>query len=1032
MSLPELCVRRPVFATVISIALVIVGLFVVNRLPIRALPAVEATSVSVTTRYTGASPQVVETEITELIESAISGVSGVDTIESQSQRGTSRTTVEFTPLTNVDEAVNDVRDAVSGIANRMPEDADQPVISKNNTDADPVMRVSISSDRMSATEITDYVERFITDRLTVIDGIAQVEQFGGRRRAIRVWLDRWEMAARGVTVDDVENALAKNSLELPAGELVSGGREYFVRADARLTTPEEFAKILVKQSGEFPVRLRDVARVAYGVEEDQTAVRTNGRMSVGLNILRQSQANTVAISKRVHEVLEELRPNLPDGMDVSIRTDDALFINAAIREVAVTLLIAVVIVIAVIFLFVGSLRATFVPAVTIPVTIIGTFFGLYLLDYSINILTLLALVLAIGIIVDDAIVIFENAQRRFSDGEDRVTASILGSNQMMFAVIATSVTLIAVFVPLTLIEGTVGLLLVEFGVVLAIAVAVSTFIALSLCPMLTSRVLEKHKEKSRLEQMVDGAFDAVETRYLTALKPIVARPWLALCSAILAGIAAVGFYTLLPSELTPKEDRSVFFVTLTGPQGASFAYTDEETLKVEKALQPLLDNKEARAMMAIVGLGRATNRAFVVVNLALWEDRSKSAAEIADSQIRPLSQIVGVRAFPIIPAGLGLRGSRTPLQIIISGYEHQQVKAWTDELIERLEENPKLRNIESNFEENQPEVNVRVRRNRAEDLGVSIETIGRTIQTMLASRIATTYVDRGREYDVIVQASEEDRQSERDLRTIYVRSERNDGLIPLDAVVALNDQAAAANLRRHNRLPSITVSAALVDGYELGTAISYVEELVREVLPAESRLSFGGLSKEYLESSSGIHFSLMLAISIIYLVLAAQFESFFQPFAIMLTVPLATIGALLTLFLTGTTLNIYSQVGLVLLIGLMTKNGILIVDFANQLFAEGQTRTEAALNAARLRLRPILMTLLSTIFGAVPLVLAGGAGAESRISIGLVIIGGLGLSAAFTVLLTPALYVAVNPGAKNEPTKPRKPKAVRKQAAGAR
>ncbi|MDA7948372.1 MAG: efflux RND transporter permease subunit [Hyphomicrobiaceae bacterium] len=1028
MSLPELCVKRPVFATVISVAIVIVGLFVLNRLPIRALPAVEATSVTVNTRYTGASPQVVETEITEIIESAVSGVSGVDTIESQSLRGNSRTTIEFTPLTNVDEAVNDVRDAVSGVANRLPDDADQPVISKNNSDADPVMRVSVSSDRMSAPEITDYVERFIADRLTVIDGIAQVEQVGGRRRAIRVWLNRWEMAARKVTVDDIETALSRNSLELPAGELISGGREYFVRADARLSTPDEFAKILVKQAGGFQVRLRDVATVAYGVEDDQTAVRTNGKMSVALNILRQSQANTVAISKHVHEVINELRPNLPEGMDVSIRTDDAVFINAAIKEVAVTLLIAVVIVIAVIFLFVGSIRATLVPAVTIPVTIIGTFFGLYLLDYSINILTLLALVLAIGIIVDDAIVIFENAQRRFRDGEDRTTASILGSNQMMFAVIATSVTLIAVFVPLTLIEGTVGLLFVEFGVVLAIAVAVSTFIALSLCPMLTSRVLEKRKQKTALSNTVDRLFAATEARYTSALQKVVARPWQSVFASLIVGVAAIGFYSLLPSELTPREDRGVFFVSLTAPQGASFNYTNEETLSVEKALHPVLESKDALSIMAIVGLGGSPNRAFVVVNLADWDDRSRSAAQIADAQIPPLSRIVGVRAFPTIPAGLGLRGSRTPLQIIISGYEHQQVKAWTDELMLRLEENPKLRNIESNFEENQPEVNVRVRRLRAEDLGISIETIGRTIQTMLASRTATTYIDRGREYDVIVQAAEEDRESERDLRTIYVRSENSDELVPLDAVVALNDRAAAANLRRHNRLPSITVSAALVDGYELGTAIADVQALVAETLPAEARLSFGGLSKEYLESSSGIHLSLLLAIAIIYLVLAAQFESFFQPFAIMLTVPLATVGALITLWATGTTLNIYSQVGLVLLIGLMTKNGILIVDFANQLYAQGQTRAEAALNAARGRLRPIVMTLLSTILGAVPLILASGAGAESRVSIGLVIIGGLALSAIFTVLLTPAMYVAVNSGFGEAAAQPVKSKPARKRA----
>ncbi|MEM9684667.1 MAG: efflux RND transporter permease subunit, partial [Pseudomonadota bacterium] len=473
MSLPELCIRRPVLATVMSIVIVLVGLFVIDRLPIRALPAVEATSVSVRTTYTGASPEVVDTEITETIEGAIAGISGVDTITSQSRRGQSDTTIEFTPQTNVDEAVNDVRDSVSRVLNRLPDEADPPQISKNDSDSDPIIRLSIFSENMSEEQVTDYAERFISDRLTVIDGVAQIESYGKRRQAIRVWLDRWDMAAREVTVDDIEQALSRNSVELPAGELRSGGREYYVRADARLSTPQEFGRIVVRQSDNFPVRLRDVATVAMGVEDDQTAVRTNGTSSVGLAILRQSQANTVAISARVREVLDEMRPELPAGMQIIVTSDDALFVNAAIREVTVTLFIAAVIVVVVIFLFVGSLRATLVPAITIPVTLIGTFFGLYLLGYSINILTLLALVLSIGIVVDDAIVIFENIQKRFQAGEDLLTASIKGSRQMIFAVIATSVTLIAVFLPLSLMEGTVGLLFVEFGIVMAIAVAVS-------------------------------------------------------------------------------------------------------------------------------------------------------------------------------------------------------------------------------------------------------------------------------------------------------------------------------------------------------------------------------------------------------------------------------------------------------------------------------------------------------------------------------------------------------------------------------
>lgn len=992
-----------------SIVIVLVGLFVIDRLPIRALPAVEATSVSIRTTYTGASPEVVDTEITETIEGAVAGISGVDTITSQSRRGRADTMIEFTPQTNVDEAVNDVRDAVSRILNRLPDEADPPQISKNDSDSDPIIRLSIFSENMSEEQVTDYAERFISDRLTVIDGVAQIESYGQRRQAIRVWLDRWDMAAREVTVDDIEQALSRNSVELPAGELRSGGREYYVRADARLATPQEFGRIVVRQSDNFPVRLRDVATVAMGVEDDQTAVRTNGTSSVGLAILRQSQANTVAISARVREVLDEMRPELPAGMRIIVTSDDALFVNAAIREVTVTLFIAAVIVVAVIFLFVGSLRATLVPAITIPVTLIGTFFGLYLLGYSINILTLLALVLSIGIVVDDAIVIFENIQKRFQAGEDLLTASIQGSRQMIFAVIATSVTLIAVFLPLSLMEGTVGLLFVEFGIVMAIAVAVSTFIALSLCPMLTSKVLVRRSAQTGYAAAADRAFARVESAYARILTVVLRWRWLALAGGVGIGAMTVLLYQMLPSELTPREDRGVLFVAMTGPQGASFEYSNQEAFATESLLEPLRTEGEARSIMSIVGWRGSPNQGRIIVSLVPWEDRDRTAGEIANALIPTLRQIVGVRAFPNIPAGLGLRGSNAPLRVVVGGYEHDKVEQWADALMVKLEENPNLLDIQSDFEENQPEIDVRVQRLQAEDLGISVDTIGRTLQTMLASRIATTFVDRGREYDVIVQASERDRESPQDLRSIYLRSDRTGELIPLDAVVLLRDRAAAATLRRFDRLPSITVSASLAQDYDLGSAIEYVQETAAETLPSEARIDFSGLSREFLQSSSGVLLTLMLAIAIVYLVLAAQFESFLQPLAIMLTVPLATTGALLTLLLTGTTLNIYSQVGLVLLIGLMAKNGILIVDFANQLVAEGQGRTDAALNAARNRLRPIVMTLLSTMFGAVPLVLATGGGAEARFAIGLIILGGLGLSVLLTLFLAPLLYVIFSP-----------------------
>jgi len=1014
VSLPELCIRRPVLATVMSLILVLLGLYVLERLPIRALPDVEATSVSVTTRYIGASPEIVETEITEPIESAISGIAGVDTISSQSSRGQSRTTLDFTPQTAIDEAVNDVRDAISRILDRLPDDADQPIITKNDSDADPIMRISVLSPSMAPEQLTDFTERFLLDRLTTIDGIAQIEFYGERRPAIRVWLDRLAMAARDVTVDDVEQALARNSLELPAGELRAGGREFFVRANARLSSPDQFSRIVIRQDGDFPIRLRDVATVAPGVEEDQSAARTNGKASVNLGVLRQSQANTVAISARVREVLDGLRPVLPADMEVIVTADDAQFINAAILEVGTTLALAVLIVIVVIFLFTGSLRATLVPAVTIPVTLTGTFFGLWLVGYSINILTLLALVLAIGIIVDDAIVVFENIQRRYLAGEDRTTAAIKGSNQVMFVVLATSTTLIAVFVPLTLMEGTVGRLFVEFGVILAIAVIISTFVALSLCAMLTSRVLPEQRAESGWALVVARGFTTLERAYGRILTVILKAPWLALPITVAVAGVAIGAYAALPSELTPPEDRGRILVTLTGPQGASFTYTDAEAVAVERVLDAALPAEETKSITTIAGFRNRPNRGFVIVSLVDWENRDRSSAEIASSLIGPLRRVVGINAFPFIPAGLGLRGSSRPLQVVIGGYDHGDVEAWSEALLQRMEENENLLDVQSDYEQNQPEIDIEIQRLRADDLGISVETIGRTLQTMFASRTVTRYIDRGREYDVIVQAAPEQRQSPQDLRNVFVRSERTGALLPLDAVVAVEDRAAAATLRRYDRLPSITITAALADGYDLGTAVADIRALVAETLPGEARLSFGGLTKEYLESSSGVLLTLLLSIAIIYLVLAAQFESFRQPFAILLTVPLAVTGALLGLWLTGNSLNIYSQVGLILLVGLMAKNGILIVDFANQRVTDGLDARQAALEAAVARLRPIVMTLLSTVFGAVPLVLAFGAGAEARFAIGLVIICGLGFSVLLTLLLSPALYVVFGGAARSE------------------
>ena len=1000
----DFCIKRPVFAAVLSLLIIVLGVASLLRLPVRELPDIDAATVSVTTVYTGAAPEIIDTDITEVIEGAVAGIAGVKTISSQSRRGRGRTAIEFEPDRNIDEAANDVRDAVARVRGDLPDDVEEPQVTKSDDDDDPVLRIAITSDRLTPAEITDYVERFVVDRLSTLDGVSQVEIYGQRRFAIRIWLDRRALAARNLTIDDVETALRSNNVELPAGELKSTSRQFTVRAQSRLSQVAQFESIVIGRIDGYPVRLAEVARVVRGVEDDDTIVRSDGREAVGLGVQRQSQANTIAISNRVREQLDLIRPTLPEGMEISISSDDAVFIRQSIEEVLIALGIAVVLVVLVIFVFLASVRATMVPAVTIPVAVIGAFIGIYALGFSINVLTLLALILAIGIVVDDAIVVLENIQRRIELGESPLVAGLLGTRQVTFAVIATSLTLIAVFVPLSFLEGQVGRLFSEFGFVLATSVAISTIVALSLCPALCTKLLKGGEARGRAARAVERTLAVAVRGYRTLLGRTLDAPLLVLLVAALVSAASFGLYQALPKELTPPEDRGLFFVSLTAPQGATAGYTDAETRRVEEIVSPLREAGVAQRIFAIAGMRGQAHRGFVVVRLTDWAEREETPQALSSALYPELSALPGVRAAASSPAGLRLRGSRTPLQVVIGGPDYESIQEWTDAIMRRAEENPGLQNLETDFERNQPQFEVGIDRAKADDLGISVETIGRTLQTMLASREITSYIDRGREYPVIVQARADDRRTPTDLANIFVRAEGSGELVPLSALVYLDEGAAAPELRRYDRLPSITISASLADGYDLGSAISYIEEIAAETLPPEASLGFSGQSRQFLETSGGIAVTFALALLIVYLVLAAQFESFMHPLIIMLSVPMAVSGALLSLWLTGNSLNIYSQVGVILLIGLMAKNGILIVEFANQLRDEGRTIRDAVLEASTLRLRPIVMTVLSTMLGALPLVLASGAGAESRAAIGIVVIGGLGIASLLTLFVTPVLY----------------------------
>jgi multidrug efflux pump len=1004
MSLSDFCIKRPVFAAVLSMLIVVLGIASLLRLPIRELPDVDAAIISVSTAYTGAAPEIVDTDITEIIEGAVAGVAGIDTIWSTSQRGSARTVISFEPGRNIDEAANDVRDAVARVRAKLPAEVDEPRITKNDSDSDPVMRIAVTSDRMSPAEITDFVERYLVDRLATLDGVAQVQVYGERRYAIRIWLDRRAMAARNLTVDDVESALERNNVELPAGELKSTLRQFTVRTDSRLSRPKQFEDIVLERIDGYPVRLADIARIERGVEDDDTIVRSDGHQAVGLGVLRQSQANTIAISNRVREQLDLIRPTLPAGMDLEIGSDDAVFINQSIHEVLRALGIAVVLVVMVIFAFLASARATMVPAVTIPVAVIGAFTGIYALGFSINVLTLLALILAIGIVVDDAIVVLENIQRRIELGESPLVAGVLGARQVTFAVIATSLTLIAVFVPISFLQGQAGRLFTEFGFVLGVAVLLSMLVALTLCPALCTKLLKGAEGRGAGGRLLDRITRAVTRGYGALLGRALDAPVLVLLVAALMAGTSWALYRALPQELTPTEDRGVFFIPVTAPQGSTVGSTDDQVRKVEAIVQPLRASGEVTRIFAIVGRGGQPHQAFVVARLAPWSERTRGQQAIVRPLMPVLSALPGARAFPVSPAGLGLRGSRTPLQVVIGGPDYEDVKRWSQTIIERAEANPGLLNVETDFEENQPQFDVLIDRAEADDLGIGAETIGKTLQTMLASREITNYIDRGREYPVIVQARAEDRRTPTDLANIFVRSTTSNELVPLAALVHLDEGAAAPALRRYDRLPSITISAALAEGYDLGSAIRFMRELAAETLPPEAKLAFAGQSQQFLETSGGVAVTFALALLIVFLVLAAQFESFVHPLIIMLSVPLAVSGALLSLWLTGNSLNIYSEIGIILLIGLMAKNGILIVEFANQLRDEGRSIRDAVVEAAVLRLRPIVMTVVSTILGAVPLALATGAGAESRTAIGTVVIGGLGIASALTLFVTPVLY----------------------------
>ncbi len=1008
MKLSELSIKRPVLAIVLSLVLILFGIFSFQSLSVREYPNVDKPNVSISTTYSGASGEIIESQITQIIEDAVAGISGVERITSTSREESSSINVEFNLSRDIESATNDVRARVSRVVGRLPDEADSPRISKTESDARPILWLSLSSDRLTPLELTDFAERNLVDPLSTVDGVARVRIGGERRYAMRVWVDTEAMAARSLTVQDLETAIRAQNVQLPSGRIESQTKEFTIRTKSNLTTPEEFRAVILRNDDRGLIRLGDVARVEIGAENERTTLRINGNDSVGLGIIRQSGSNVLEVANGVKAVAEKLQSVLPEGITLKQSYDQSIFISQSIKEVFIALGIAMLLVVAVIFLFLRSIPATLIPALAIPVSIISTLTILAALDYSVNVLTLLALVLAIGLVVDDAIVVLENIHRRIEMGEPPLLAANRGAKQVAFAVIATTVVLIAVFLPISFLEGETGRLFREFGVAVAAAVMFSSFVALSLTPMLCSKLLVEQKKESWFYRSTEFLFEKLTSVYRMGLLFAIRMPLLIVAVSVVVSLLAYNLYMVLPKEFAPTEDRGFFYVPVKAEEGASFEYTERNVQKIEKVLQPLLDNGEAQSVFALVGsFSRPgpVNTAFMFSRLVRWEDRERSQQEIVSSIFPGLLAVPGVRAFAINPKSLGQRGFSAPVQVIVGGPSYVEINEWVDRVIERARENPKLLNLDKDYSENQPQIRVSIDRDRASSLGVTIETVGRTLETLMGSRTVTRFEQGGKQYDVIMRARADDRATQDDLNKVYVRSSKTGEFIALSNFVTLSETAGPSELKRTDRLRSIVIEASLGDGYTLNEAINYLERIVLEEVGDEARISYGGLSKTFKESSNAMIFTFATALLVVFLALAAQFESFIHPVIIMTSVPLAITGALGAMLYFGITLNVYSQIGVIMLIGLTAKNAILIVEFANQLREEGLALKEAVVEASVIRLRPILMTTISTALGAVPLALATGAGAESREAIGIVIIGGVIFSTVLSLGVVPVFYL---------------------------
>ncbi|APV51498.1 multidrug transporter AcrB [Betaproteobacteria bacterium GR16-43] len=999
MTLPETCIKRPVFATVLSIVVLLIGFISYSRLSVREYPRIDEPVVTVETRYLGASAEVVESQITKILEDSLAGIEGVDVMTSVSRSETSQITARFKLSRDPDSAAADVRDKVSRVRARLPEAVDEPVIAKVEADSFPIMWLAVSTPSKSAIEVSDYVSRYIKPRLSTLPGAADVRIFGERKVSMRIWLDPAKLAAYRLTPADVEDALRRQNVEIPAGRIESDKREFSVLSQTDLQTPEQFDAIVIRDVSGYPVRIRDIGRAQIAPVEERVIARFMGNSAVSMGVIKQAVANPLELSKAVRKEIEEINKSLTD-MKIEVIYDSSLFIEQSIRSVFRTIVEAIVLVAIVIFLFLRNFRATLIPLVTIPVSLIGAFTFMYLFGFSVNTLTLLAMVLAIGLVVDDSIVVLENIYRHLEDGMSRLDAALLGAREIAFAVIAMTITLAAVYAPLAFQTGRTGRLFIEFALALAGAVLVSGFVALTLSPMMCSKLLKHETKHGRFYNTTERWFQQMTAAYRRTLdRALHHRIYVVGAALLVAGLSVV-LGLALKSELSPIEDRGAVFGFVSGPEGATAAFTAENLKKVEDIYRTV---PETIKFNALAGFPTVAD-GIAIARLAPWNERKRSQMEITTALMPEFAKIPGVRAFPTNTPSLGQSPRSRPVEfVVMSQAPFEVLQRYVDAIIAEASKTPGLQNLDSDLRLDKPEIKVSVNREKISDVGASVEAVGRTLETMLGGRQVTRFKKDGEQYDVIVQVAEGDRRSPTGISEIYVRGKNNE-MIQLSNLVVVREGVAPKNLNHFNRIRSATITATLAPGYPLGEALKAMEQAAKVSMPITVQTDLNGVSREFRDSSTEIYFVFVLALAFIFLVLAAQFESFIDPFIIMLTVPLAMTGALLALWLAGGTLNIYSKIGLVTLVGLITKHGILIVEFANQKQAQGKGVIEAVEEAAVLRLRPILMTTGAMVLGAVPLAFASGAGAESRQQIGWVIVGGMLLGTFLTLFVVPTAY----------------------------